>query len=589
MPTPATEALFAAYQEGHSALLVTGRSLDDFAVDPQDSKIRPLWEILRQEARRRFGMLLVTYSMAGGLDWDEGRVEDQRDRRTIESAMNAHGLLRIPQDQNETMRVVRGITSLSRTPACGLRWSTGENLKFAFLVNFGDHLVPQGCQADSQLIASELAYITAQSLALRSSGNLMIFSARDGLLDELVARALHPVRLPQPSATEKEQFLEAAETLYSKTTLEDGLSRRTVVHLTTNTPNRVVESLYRASHRTGIPISARDLTVEKTRAVEQLSEGTLTLLDTDRVKDVSLAGRNIMGVEATLTRYGQALALGDPSIPGSIILAGPPGTAKTDLAILTARTAGVSALQVNSPKDPLVGGTERKSRLQQSLLAEWIPNIAFVDEITEALPLERSEFDGDSGASRAVMASLLTLLSDESRRGRSLIIGTTNCPWRMGEAMRSRFRFIPVLHPLQEDFSAILESTCRRVDQTFKIDADAEIMRQAADLFYEKGANPRHIRSALSHIRHLTGHLGYKDVLMAAQDFCGSSDLQSVLYADLWALWMASFHSDLPWASDPSKYPFPMHLRDIVDQSSGEVSRKKLWDRITELRPHANV
>jgi hypothetical protein len=118
-----------------------------------------------------------------------------------------------------------------------------------------------------------------------------------------------------------------------------------------------------------------------------------------------------------------------------------------------------------------VGETERKARLQQTALREWVPNIAFADEITEMLPLERSDFDGDSGASRAVMAALLTSLSDETRRGKSLLIATTNCPWRMGAAMRSRFVVLPVLHPLKEDYASIVVATAPRIAPQTELDA----------------------------------------------------------------------------------------------------------------------
>ena len=117
------------------------------------------------------------------------------------------------------------------------------------------------------------------------------------------------------------------------------------------------------------------------------------------------------------------------------------------MSLIVAKQAGVSAYQMHSPKTGIVGETERKAELQMGTLRESIPNLAFIDEITEALPLERSDFNGDSGATRAVTAALLTALADESRRGKSLLIATTNCPWRMGEAMRSRFIAIPVLQP----------------------------------------------------------------------------------------------------------------------------------------------
>src|SRR5690606_17569467 len=117
-----------------------------------------------------------------------------------------------------------------------------------------------------------------------------------------------------------------------------------------------------------------------------------------------------------------ALLRGESSMPGAVLLAGSPGSGKTDLALLVAARASVSAYEMHSPKAGIVGETERRTRLQQSLLAQFQPNVAFIDEITEAFPMQRSDFDGDSGASRAVMASLLSALSDEGRRGRSLLV-----------------------------------------------------------------------------------------------------------------------------------------------------------------------
>lgn len=593
MAVPVVDTIFEAYSAGRSAILIEGRSPYDLAVDPYGERLRPLLEILRGEARRRHGMVLVTYSMAGGLDWDSSRIDDERDRRAIEGALRGHRLLDIPQDQNEVSRVIRGIASLCRAPTEGLKWADGQPLRFAFLFEFGEHLAPgtltNGTQTDGQLIAIELAHLTAQSLALRASGNLVIFSARDGLVDDLVATALHRVRLRQPDAAEKTAFVERALRLYAQATLEAGLTPQSVAHLTTNTPNRGVESVLRASHRTEQPVTSKDLTAEKARSVEELSERTLTLLDTGRVRDLRLCGTNIAVPQALLGRFGEGLARGDSSLPGSALLVGPPGTGKTDLAVHAAATAGVPAFQLNSPKDSLVGGTERKSQLQQRLLAEWTPNLAFADEVTELLPLERSDFDGDSGASRAVAASLLTALSDESRRGRSLFIGTTNCPWRIGAAMRSRFICIPVLHPLERDFPAILVATARRMGSEVEILEDDPRLLEAARLFYQKGANPRHIRSALSNALMRHGRLGADEIVFAARDLCASTDLASAIYADLWALKVTTSRSFLPWFENPAQYPWPEHLQGIVDPSSGDILQAELERKIEELRPHAKV
>jgi ATPase family associated with various cellular activities (AAA) len=586
------EQLMQAYEEGHSALWATGRSLYDLVAEA-NGKVRPLIEELRRYAFEKHGMVFMTYSMAGGLDWGDSRIEDERDRRLIETALAAHNLISIPQDQNEIVRVIRGISSLSRTPTNGLQWADGRPMRFAFCFEFTEHLVPgllmNGTQTDAQIVTIELAHITAQSLALRSSGNLVIFHGREGLVDELVGGALHHIRLPQPNIEEKNTFLQAATSIYLDAVFEDGLTSASVAHLTTNTPNRGLEALLRASHRSRRKITARELAEQKNRDVEQISEGTLTPLDASRVNNLRLHGTNVSKPKQILEKFAEALLRGDRSTPANVLLAGAPGSAKTDLALLTAHNAKAAAYQMHSPKGSLVGETERKARLQQQALKEWTPNIAFVDEITESLPLERSEFDGDSGATRAVSAALLTALSDENRRGRALLISTTNRPWAMSAAMRSRFTVIPVLQPLKEDYSGIVVATAARIAPGVELKANDQRVVEAAHVFHSKGANPRHIHAALSNTLLMRGELTPQTTLIAAQDLCASTDLHSAIYADLWAIKCCTSHSFLPWSDAPSAYPFPPHLREVIDPRTGDLSETELNRMIKEFQPLANV
>jgi hypothetical protein len=104
----------------------------------------------------------------------------------------------------------------------------------------------------------------------------------------------------------------------------------------------------------------------------------------------------------------------------------------------------------------------------------------------------------------------------------------------MGAAMRSRFTLIPVLHPLAEDYPAIILAIARRISGT-TLEPDSRI-GEAAALFYQKAANPRQIRAAMSNALLLKGNLSPDAVLFAAQDLCASYDRASAIYSDLWAI-----------------------------------------------------
>ncbi len=415
----------------------------------------------------------------------------------------------------------------------------------------------------------------------------VLHHSTSGSIDKLIESVLTPVSLRQPAFDEKLKFLGAARGIYSGATFEPGLDDAAVARLTANTPNRGLETHLRASHRRSSIIYVEELLAQKRDDTVALSENTLSVLETQRIEGLRLVGRNIERPRELLVGFGDALFRGDPHMPSNVILVGAPGVGKTDLAVETARAARASAYQYHSPKDGIVGGTEHKARVQARALREWTPNVALIDEITEALPMERSEFDGDSGASRAVQAALLTELSDESRRGQALIIGTTNRAWAMSAAMRSRFTWIPVLSPLREDYPAIIIAIAARVapDQPLT----EEEVRQSADLFYDKGASAREIRAEIEMAMLDMGKLSEVALLKSARDICPDADRGSTEYADLWAIKACRSRRYFPWYGDGRAYPFPPHLAGIIDPRTEDIDYALLEERIGQLKPRVNV
>jgi hypothetical protein len=595
--TTTLQPILQGIKEGRAAFLLSGRSIRDLDVYPETQGLGPLLEILRQALKTLTedqGMILVTYSRAEGLDLEAATLGSDRDRQTLETAFHAHHLLNIPQDDQEIPHVLRGISSFCRNTSA-LPSANGGEMRVCFLLDFAEDLAPscQGNPSDAQIVAAEHGNLLAQSLAMRNNGHAVIWHTHDAaLVSSLVRSAVHPIHLPQPKAQEKLVFLQAALQLYDKAKFEEGLSLENIAFLTSNTPNRGLEGLIRASHRGDRVITAKELVAQKSADVQMQSEGTLTVLDTAQIDpNQSLEGVNSIKPQQVLRKLAEHLANGSPHMPMNVLLVGPPATGKTEMSLAVAKLAGVSAYQMHSPKGGIVGETERKSELQQRIRKEAIPNIAFVDEITEALPLERSDFDGDSGATRAVAAALLTALADESLRGKSLLLATTNCPYRIGAAMRSRFMMIPVLHPLQSDYGAIVLATVQRINRQASLTLSLQVreIAQAANLFYTKGANPRQIRAALSNALLLKGSLSPEHILFAAEDCTVPSDRISSIYADLWAVATCSAKSFFPWADCLDSYPFPDHLEGLVNRVTGEIDRAELERRIEELKPHANL
>lgn len=205
MNTP-IEPIIDGIRSGKATFLISGRDFRDLTVCTTTNKLHPLLEILRVTLRELFQILLITYDRATGFDYQSAVGDDVRDLKTIETAFAAHKLVDIPQDEQEVAQVMRGISEICRFNTGGLSWSDGKAMRLCFFLDFAEHLIPCGqgtSHTDSEIVAIELATVMSQSLALRGSGNAIIFQTQDpGKIDSLVRSVLTPIHLPQPSQAE---------------------------------------------------------------------------------------------------------------------------------------------------------------------------------------------------------------------------------------------------------------------------------------------------------------------------------------------------------------------------------------------------
>lgn len=581
----ALDPLFRVIANGGFAVLWSGRSPRDLDVDA-DGRIRPLVEGLRRRLREQLGMVLLLYSKATGLVWDSPDLRHNGVGNLIEAGLCAHELLDLGAPGGNLAPFMAGIWRFLRSPSGG-SWPDGRPLRFAFLAEFAEHLLPRDHSAasDDELATMEWVRLLSTSLALRQHGHLFIVHTPDeGALDPQTRAGLERVRLPYPNRDEKAAFLEALSSTYTQATFSNGLERTTAAYLSANTPNWGLETLLRRSHTTGEPVSSEQLIARRAADVAAISEGMLTPMEEDPPE---LYGQTVHHAWQLLQRVAGGLRQGDPRTPHNILLAGAPATGKTELARRLAKAAGVNCYRINSPKAGIVGETERRADLLFRILNDWAPNVGFCDEVTELLTTERPEHDLDAGASRAVIGALLAYLGNESRRGRTVFLGASNCPWRMSDALRGRFIIIPLLMALEEDYPEIVAGLARRI-AGLEVEPENVNIQEAARIFSAKGASPRHIGTALANTCLRLGRLEPADVLEAARDFCGDTGRNSAVYADLWAIKLTTSKGFFPWHGRPD-YKLPQYLEGIVDPASGEIDHEALERRIEELRPQAKV
>jgi len=126
--------------------------------------------------------------------------------------------------------------------------------------------------------------------------------------------------------------------------------------------------------------------------------------------------------------------------PKGVLLRGPPGCGKTLLAKAVANESEAHFISINGPEimSKFYGESEKKLRKIFIEAEEKSPSIVFIDEI-DAIAPKRETVTGE--VERRVVAQLLALMDGLHSRGRVIVIGATNRPNSLDEALRRPGRF----------------------------------------------------------------------------------------------------------------------------------------------------
>ncbi|MFH0966518.1 MAG: AAA family ATPase, partial [Methanobacteriota archaeon] len=126
--------------------------------------------------------------------------------------------------------------------------------------------------------------------------------------------------------------------------------------------------------------------------------------------------------------------------PKGVLLYGPPGTGKTLLARAVASEVDAHFVPLSGPEvmSKFYGDSEKKIREIFDTARQKAPSIIFIDEIDSIAP-KRQETSGE--VERRVTAQLLTMMDGLASRGQVVVIGATNIPDAIDQALRRGGRF----------------------------------------------------------------------------------------------------------------------------------------------------
>ena len=233
---------------------------------------------------------------------------------------------------------------------------------------------------------------------------------------------------------------------------------------------------------TGEPFQAEHADVE--RALEETEPSGIRGSDLD-VPSISfddiggLAGPKrelVRAVEWPLA-YPELFDSVDIDPPSGVLLYGPPGTGKTMLARAVAATTDANFISVNGPElmNKYVGESERGVRRVFDRARSNAPAVIFFDEV-DALGAGRGT-DAEGSATERVVSQLLTEMDGLEQHGGLTVVGATNRPDRLDDALLRPGRFDRVVSVPVPDAATRAEifriHTADRTTATIDFDAAA--------------------------------------------------------------------------------------------------------------------
>ena len=175
---------------------------------------------------------------------------------------------------------------------------------------------------------------------------------------------------------------------------------------------------------------------------KELGEEGLTKISYEDIGGLGTQIQRIREMIELPLRYPQIFERLGIDAPKGVLLYGPPGTGKTLIARAVANETDAYFTHISGPEimGKFYGESEARLRSVFEDAHAHAPAIIFIDEI-DAIAPKREEMGGEKQVERRVVAQLLALLDGLESRGQIIVIGATNIPNTLDQALRRPGRF----------------------------------------------------------------------------------------------------------------------------------------------------
>ena len=162
-------------------------------------------------------------------------------------------------------------------------------------------------------------------------------------------------------------------------------------------------------------------------------------------EDIGGLGKEIQRIREMIElplKYPQVFERLGIDPPKGVLLHGPPGCGKTLIARAVANETDAYFGHLSGPEimHKYYGESEAHLRRIFDEATAHTPSIIFLDEIDAVAP-KREEMGGEKQLEKRVVAQLLALMDGLSSRGQLIVIGATNIPNTLDQALRRPGRF----------------------------------------------------------------------------------------------------------------------------------------------------